>query len=362
GRERLAVEFENVGRGLGLPTPARAAMAKAIYRHETGRATVRDDVYVQLYCAVYNATPHELFGVLTTEVSSSQLCELTSHQFIPVHLGPELAAELVRAESLDARDVLWADCHSGVIDLPGDGSCELYVFPWGVAVFHLVQDLHMPSVAQVAAWRRDAYRSAQEWATTRVRSATGSDTPAAQYVMSMYWVRKPLWSGPALDTAMRLLSMPRVLLGRADEHGDPALDHAEQVERTLLRDGFDDSRIDEFGVKGVSIGCASWAGLSYFPLAPQRALQARDLVDCELLVQALWCYCHGVHQQVEQGLDPTPPPEYGWRWLRAMRSRLTIARPRETAQHVALRQAVLETSELAKHLTAALDLLRETGG
>lgn len=112
----------------------------------------------------------------------------------------------------------------------------------------------------------------------------------------------------------------------------------------------------------MSIGCASWAGVSYFPLAPSRALRPSDLVECELLVQALWCYCHHVHEQVERGKDPVVPVEFGWRWLRAARSRLTIARPQETAQYASMRAAVLETSELEKHLTTALELLRDTDG
>lgn len=326
------------------------------------RRAVQDKVYVQLYCAVYDATPHELFGTLTAEVRSSRVCELTSHQFIPVHLGPPLAAELIDSEALHAENVLWAESHSAVIAAPSDGSCELHVFPWGVAVLHLEQKLAMPSLSALAAWRRDSYRSARQWATDYIRSATGSHLPQAEYVMSAYWVHRPLWSGAALDTAMRLLCMPRVLIGRADNRDDESLQHAEQVERTLLRDGFDDSRIDEFGITGVSIGCARWGGVSYFPLAPQRALQVCDLVNCELLVQALWCYCHEIHEQVERGSDPVVPTEFGWRWLRAVRSRLTVARPQETAQHVAMRQAVLGASGLADQLNSALDLLRETNG
>ncbi|WP_434443507.1 hypothetical protein [Lentzea sp. E54] len=361
GRDRLAREFERLGRQLELTTPELGAIAKAIYRHETGRAAVRDEVYIRLYCAAFEATPHELFGTLSTGAANRQSCGLTSHKFVPVHLGPELLSTLIERANLVPGSVQWADCHVGQVEHPA-GHCDLYAFPWGVAVFHLTEELSVPNIASLAMWRRQTYRETRQWATEWLCALIGSDRPIAHYVLSAYWLHESPWSGQDLDTAMRLLSMPRVLLDRGTDEAGPSLHHAELVEQTLLREGFHDSRIDEFGIRGLSIGCASWAGLSYYPQAAGRALQMSDLVDCELLVQALWCYCHRVHEQVEQGCDPVVPPEYGWRWIRAVRSRLTVARPQETAQHAAMRRAVLETSELGKHLTTALELLRDTSG
>ncbi|MEV6242664.1 hypothetical protein [Lentzea sp. NPDC051838] len=361
GRDRLAREFKRLGRQLELTTPELSAMTKAIYRHETGRAAVRDEVYIRLYCAAFEATPHELFGTLNASTTNCHSYGLTSHKFVPVHLGPGLLAVLIQRANLTPSSVQWADCHVGQVEYPA-GLCELYAFPWGVAVFHLAEELSVPNIASLAMWRRQTYRETRQWATAWLRELTGSDTPIAHYVLSAYWLHESPCSGQELDTAMRLLSMPRVLLDCGTDEAGPSLHHAELVEQMLLRDGFHDSRIDEFGIRGVSIGCASWAGISYHPQAAGRALQTADLVDCELLVQALWCYCHRVHEQVEQGRDPVVPPEYGWRWIRAVRSRLTMARPQETAQHAAMRRAVLDTSELGKHLTTALELLRDTSG
>ncbi|GLY53139.1 hypothetical protein [Lentzea sp. NBRC 102530] len=251
GRDRLAREFERIGRQRELTTPELGAMTKAIYRHETGRAAVRDEVCVRLYCAAFEATPHELFGTLSAGVAGHQACGLTSHKFVPVHLGPELLLKLIERANLMPGSVQWADCHVGEIEHPG-GRCELYAFPWGVAVFHLAEELSVPNIASLAVW---------------LREATGSDTPVAHYVLSAHWVHESPWSGLELETAMRLLSMPRVLLDRGTEEVGPFLHHAELVEQTLLRDGFSDSRIDEFGIRGLSTGCASWAGLSYFPQA-----------------------------------------------------------------------------------------------
>ncbi|SDL21698.1 hypothetical protein SAMN04488074_109300 [Lentzea albidocapillata subsp. violacea] len=361
GRERLAREFERLGRLLDLPTPELSAMTKAIYRHETGRAAVRDEVYIRLYCAAFETNSHDLFGTLSGDVQADGSCGLTSHKFVPVYLGSELLPVLIEAARLAPGAVQWAGCHVGQVEHPA-GVCTLYAFPWGVGVFHLAEDLSVPNIASLAVWRRQTYRDARQWATDWLREATGSEIPVAHYVLSAYWVHEPPWRGRELTIALRLLSMPRVLLDRGTDDAGPSLHHAELVEQALLRDGFHDGRIDEFGVGGLSIGCASWAGLSYYPQAPGRALQVSDLIECELLVQALWSYCHHVHEQVEQGHDPVVPAEYGWRWVRAVRSRLTVTRPQETAQHASMRSAVLETSELGKHLTTALELLRDVDG
>jgi hypothetical protein len=84
-------------------------------------------------------------------------------------------------------------------------------------------------------------------------------------------------------------------------------------------------------------------------------------VACELLVQAIWCYTHEILRQVEAGQDPVVPVEYGWRFLRGVRSRLTAPRALETGQHNSMRDAVLLTSGLSRQLEAAMDALRESG-
>ncbi|GAA2308742.1 hypothetical protein GCM10010149_68580 [Nonomuraea roseoviolacea subsp. roseoviolacea] len=77
--------------------------------------------------------------------------------------------------------------------------------------------------------------------------------------------------------------------------------------------------------------------------------------------QATWAYCEWINGQVEQRHDPAIADGYGWRFLRAARSRLTNPRPRETAQHRSMRDAIVETSGLAGHLDQAIEALREAG-
>ncbi|MDQ4037767.1 MAG: hypothetical protein M3313_05330, partial [Actinomycetota bacterium] len=88
-------------------------------------------------------------------------------------------------------------------------------------------------------------------------------------------------------------------------------------------------------------------------------LLEHELVACELSVQAVWAYCDHLRQQVERGSDPVVAGEFGWRFLRGIRSRLTTERPQETSQHRSMREAVVETSGLARHLAQAVEILRE---
>jgi hypothetical protein len=169
------------------------------------------------------------------------------------------------------------------------------------------------------------------------------------------------WPGEQLDTALRILCMPKVLLERSDDVDDP-LGHAELVERSLLGEGFDHTEMVPFGIKGISIGYASWSGVVYHPIAEHRALPENDLVACELATQSLWAYCGHINNEVEQGRDPIVPSDFGWRFIRAMRSRLINARPQEIGQHRSMRSAITESSCVTDHLIHAIETLREIDG
>lgn len=53
------------------------------------------------------------------------------------------------------------------------------------------------------------------------------------------------------------------------------------------------------------------------------------------------------------------PAEFGWRFPRGIRSRLTTERPQETSKHRSMRDAVVQTSGLGRHLAQAVEILRE---
>jgi hypothetical protein len=228
-------------------------------------------------------------------------------------------------------------------------------------IFHLVEELSLPNLAALSFWRVQSYKDNIEWATRRIRSLTGDVRAEAAYVLSAYWVNEAPWDGDALDTALRILAIPKVLLER---DVDPAhsLHRAELVERALLADGFEHPDMASFGIKGISMGYASWSGVVYYPVTVQRSLTETDLVHCELAVQSLWAYSDHLNRLIELGFDPAVPDEYGWRFVRAARSRITNARPQETEQHRSMRNAVVATSDLESKLAQAIETLRDSAG
>ncbi|MFF0313818.1 helix-turn-helix domain-containing protein [Micromonospora sp. NPDC005252] len=284
-----------------------------------------------------------------------------SHKFIPAYVGAAAAAELVAQGAFQPRHHEWLEVAVAGLPHPG-GMCTAHVFACGVIVLHIAQQLHFSALAALAAWRYASYENDVPWAAEQVARLLSplpsSANVGPEYVLSMYVLEESAWTGDELENALRLMSLPSVLVNRhAKSCPEPVGDH---VERRLLALGFDQPSLQPFGVQGVSVGYASWAGVAYHALSPERALMVDDLVSCEVDVQMLWAYCRHIERQVEDGRDPVVPPEFGWRFLRAAHSRLTTARARETAQHCMMREATLSTSGLPARLMQAQVALRET--
>ena len=359
GRPRLAKQFELIGRHHGIPTPEPAAMEKQIYRLETGRTLRPTPMYAQLYCLTFERTTSELFGDLETEVAAGAICATRSHKFIPAFVGADVASALVAVDGQwSPVNDQWTQCHRRAVEHP-DGSCRLYVWPFGVALFHLIEDLALESVAHLAVWRRISYEHNMRWAQNQLHTLTAGPLAGQPYVLSLYWVDKPAWQGNDLHTALRLMCIPRVLVPRADHIDESCLASAALVERALLENGFEHPELVDFSMKGISLGYASWSGVVYHPIAQDRALHENELVTCELSVQAAWAYCDHLRREVENGNDPIVPGDFGWRFLRGIRSRLTTERPQETSQHRSMRDAIVHTSGLNRHLTQAVEILRD---
>ncbi len=277
-----------------------------------------------------------------------------SHKFAPAQVGPATVLRLV--EELRAAPVhdQWTPCHRAAVAHP-DGTCELWLWPHGVVVFHLVEERAWAGLAQLAAWRYDTYPRLLDWGRAQLLEAAGASS-GPDYVLSAYWVSDTSWHGARLDTAMRILSMPSALLS-LDSPGE--LSHAAVAERQLLGSGFAHPEMVPFGIDGVSVGYASWAGVAYHPVDAGRALAEDALVACELAVQSIWQYTSWIAAEVEAGRDPDVQPEHGWRWLRGVRSRLITARPQEPSSHRSMREAILATSGLPDMLDQAIATLRE---
>ncbi|MFG1818802.1 hypothetical protein ACGFIF_33910 [Kribbella sp. NPDC049174] len=358
GRGRLAAEFERIGRELGLSVPSRAAMEKAIYRHETGASHVTDEIYVRLYCGAFECSPHELFGGLTDSREPGEAeFHLSSNKFSPVYVGPDVVAQLATTLPVQQTVVEQVECWAIKVDHPR-GECTPYGFPWGCLVYHIQEPLSKESVADVAVWRHGSYPRELDWAEQHARSLLGPSQSGPEYIFSAFWVDTLKWKGDQLVTAMRLLCAQKTLLDHGEE--EPSRSHAELVEQAFMRDGFSDPRIYEFGVSGISYGYASWSSVSYHPLEGRRGLPQQAIVDFEIIVQSLWCFCHHIRSQIEDGRDPEVAPGFDWRWLRGMTSRLTNSRPRESAQHVAMRITILESSGLQNHLNDTIEILKDS--
>ncbi|MFD5881052.1 XRE family transcriptional regulator [Streptomyces yangpuensis] len=287
---------------------------------------------------------------------------VVSHKFVPVYLGASVEALLAGAE----------ECQLGPGGLehrvlpgthPDATASRLYVYPCGVAIFHLVQPRAVNRLGELAAWRYRTYVTDLAWATAELQgllAAAGAPAAAeATYVLSAYLLQESPWAGEQLETAVQMLTTPSVVVDREHPEGPTAL--GDSVERGLLQNGYAHPDAIAFGSQPVSIGLAGWSGVAYHPLAADRALPMDAIVALELDVQALWALSTYVLDEIEAGRDPVMSrAAYGWRWLRGAYSRLTAARPQETAQHQLMREAVLATSQLPDRLRAAQEALRES--
>ncbi|WP_433232632.1 hypothetical protein ACQP2H_11495 [Micromonospora sp. CA-248260] len=163
-RKRAARELHRVGQQRGIrETPTVEAIEKAMYRHETGRVAVTDPIYRQLYCLVYDAKPHDLFGELTSGAEDRPHFSARSHKFVTAFVGVDGAARLREAAGCTPAVGEWHTCCSTPVEHP-EGDCTLYVWPCGSVVFHLVEPVQLSTIAALAAWRVASYGDNIAWA------------------------------------------------------------------------------------------------------------------------------------------------------------------------------------------------------
>lgn len=288
---------------------------------------------------------------------------VVSHKFVPIYLGADVGPLFAGAEPLAHGPVGLEHrvLPAGHPDAAPDS--RLYVYACGVAIFHLVQRRSVERLGELASWRYRSYFTDLAWAREelqRLLAKEGSATEAAAtYVLSAYLLEDSPWEGAHLETALQVLTTPSVLVDRKHPDGPQRL--GDDVERGLFVEGYRDRVAVDFGMQAVSMGVAGWSGVAYHPLAAERALHMDEIVALELDAQTLWALSEYVLGEVEAGRDPVMrDEEHGLRWLRGAYSRLTVARPQETAQHQRMREAVLTTSHLPDRLRAVQEALRES--
>lgn len=237
-RAKLAAEFEAIGAKLRHTStaryalPTRAAIEKQIYRLEKGYIKHPDDLYKQLYCIRYNASPQELFGDLTQPPPRSPTFGLRNHKLIPNYIGADLATRTIERLSMQREPGQGVACYRRVLDRSQRDSLvtTLWVWPFGVALFHVVEAIDFSDLASLAVWHRTAYDEQTAWAQDQTNDLLGSTAPV-QYAMPINWLVRPLWSGEDLNIAMRVISMPRILLRRDINSDRHDLAHAQLVSR-----------------------------------------------------------------------------------------------------------------------------------
>lgn len=285
-----------------------------------------------------------------------------SHKFIAARIGNTAAASEL-SERLQMTEVLGylGKTSCWTMPLPDvDGEATLTIWPWGTAIVHLVEDLDVPDVTTLALWRYRSYPENLEWASQVLSSLVDSPVEAA-YVLSLYWVYSAPWFGTTLETGLRLICAPRVLVDRDLSDAAAAQVTGERVEHELLTAGYQPPEMKAFGAPGVSSAWASWSGVVYHPHDPLRALPEGDLVSFELGLQAIWALTAHINEQVEAGQDPEVCSRYGYAFLRAARSVLLTPRPQETGQHQQMRDAIVSTSGLPGQMSLAMEALKEAG-
>ncbi|WP_280406617.1 hypothetical protein [Nocardia carnea] len=300
-----------------------------------------------------------LMAITALAPTTSTTLGVRSHKFIAAHIGHTRVQELVsRLELEEVTGYLGkTPCWIGPIADIGD-HCSLSLFPFGTAIIHLLEDLDLPDVTSLAYWRYQSYPENLEWAGQYLSEATGTEIAAA-YVLSAYWVYAAPWAGASLDTGLRLICAPRVLVDR--EVTTAGMAASERTEHDLLGAGYHPPEMRSFGSPGVSSAWASWSGVVYYPHDPLRGIAENDLVQFEIGAQAIWAFSAFINEQIESGVDPDISPAHGGRFLRSMRSLLLTPRPQETGQHQQMREAVVTSSGLPAQLELALEALKEAG-
>lgn len=302
-----------------------------------------------------------LLAAMSVGPSPSSRLGVRSHKFVAAYVGPDAARRLSERPEMTPSPVHGMECCTASIE-HGPGRCDMHVWPYGSVIIHVVEDLELPDIASLALWRFQSYEENLAWATETLRNLTGDGQAAASYILSAYWVHTPVWAGRILDSALRIICSPRVLLDRELDDMKARRDSAARAERELLAEGYGHGEMRSFGLRGVSAGYASWSGAVYHPFDAGRALAEEEISSFELAVQAIWVYCAYISEQIEAGTDPVIGEGYGCSFLRGARSRLLNPRPQETGQHRSMREAIVETSGLPAQLTLAMDALKEARG
>lgn len=312
----------------------------------------------------------ELLPHLSARESDSRTLErftIESHKFVPVYLG---SGEVISTADAHERESPWAT----YLEVNTGGQARLCVFPFGVGVWHIVDNQEFSSVTDLAIWRRKTYGAIlkEEHPIIRTTSDIASlsfgdvDNSLKEilgkpgYVLSLFVLRNAIWEDhEELHTALRLICCPTAL--QAEDRQDFARDDAIVLELEFFKEGFRASDIHEFGLPGIDTGYASWAGLSYHEYSAGRAKLASHIVEFEIAVQALWWFCSCVSKYclTETPASDAPILKDAGAIIQQQFGRLKTIGPTEPTYQRTMVEAVLATSRLPELVADTLGLYNQ---
>ncbi|MEU4360505.1 helix-turn-helix domain-containing protein [Promicromonospora sp. NPDC023987] len=320
---------------------------------DTALARADDDARTRFVTALGTERPVE-----GTALEPPGGLQVESHKFLPVFLGAERVARLVDLVGAPATDS-WLDLSVAPVWHEDADACSLYLSACGVALVHLVQTPEVSSLGELAHWRHRSHRNDPDWVAGTLAELLGEADLASLrpgYVFSGYWLHQLPWEERHRDTGVRLTAHLSMMLDRTGTEIRPV---SPEVEHDMLASGFERQGAISIGLAGIATGCSSWSGVAYHPLDPARSLTVGSFVELEVSLQTMWCYARHIQEATEEGRDPGVTDAYGWRFLRAARTRMTTARANEWVQVRMLREAIVTTSGLDTLLLGAQNALRE---
>lgn len=312
--------------------------------------------------AFYGSLSAQTEQISETSEALAESFTVVSHKFIPAYVGPRLHA-VFEAASPHPGGPGGLERRTLPLTHPSGSSATAHVLACGAMVVHLAEELTFPSITDLALWRYQTYLTDRvwvglrlnEWLATAAAGQVQVDDPP--YVLSLYELRQHSWPASDLPTALHLLTTPSVLVNRKDPQAVTAI--GAHVESQKFSSGWTHPDVVPFH-GGTSAGLAGWSGVTYHPQPDEHGLTVSEIIALEVDVQGLWALSSQVLDSIEEGEDPVMPDCFGWRYLRGAYSRLRASRPAETAQHRAMREAVLATSDLPDRLRDAQEALRDS--
>jgi transcriptional regulator with XRE-family HTH domain len=172
---------------------------------------------------------------------SNRTLMVRSHKFVPMYCTSAALAAIATRPLSAARYQVAAGGNCAT-------SVSAHLFPFGIVVFHICEEIEFPGVVWLAAWRKATYHHVR--AAIDAELAEISGTALTEYVFSVYDILQHPWaSGRPLRSGVRLVSMPSVLLPRSQrwDVSQAEVSRGHELEERLITQGFDHSEIVSSG-------------------------------------------------------------------------------------------------------------------